>query len=179
MKNFERGGHARRLALVAAGIAALAVVGGVAGARINTTQSIAKGLYWTSAASLQKGAYVVFCPPARDVFEQAKRRGYIGSGFCPGHYGYMMKRVLALEGDAVAIDEVGVHVNGALLPHSTPLAADRAGRPLPRYRLKDGVLRESEVLLMSDASATSFDARYFGPIARTQIRAVIRPVITW
>jgi type IV secretory pathway protease TraF len=32
---------------------------------------------------------------------------------------------------------------------------------------------------MSDVSGTSFDGRYFGPINRSQIKTVIRPVITW
>jgi hypothetical protein len=34
-----------------------------AGARINTTKSIPVGLYWTSSAPVEKGAYVLFCPP--------------------------------------------------------------------------------------------------------------------
>jgi hypothetical protein len=37
--------------------------GYAAGARINTTKSIPVGLYWTSSAPVEKGAYVLFCPP--------------------------------------------------------------------------------------------------------------------
>jgi len=40
-------------------------------------------------------------------------------------------------------------------------------------------LGPSELLLMTDVSPTSFDARYFGPIARDQVTAVIRPIVTW
>jgi type IV secretory pathway protease TraF len=40
-------------------------------------------------------------------------------------------------------------------------------------------LGESELLLMTDRSATSFDARYFGPITREHVKSVIRPVFTW
>ncbi|HZZ03535.1 S26 family signal peptidase [Paraburkholderia sp.] len=40
-------------------------------------------------------------------------------------------------------------------------------------------LGESELLLMTDRSATSFDARYFGPVTSAQVKAVIRPVWTW
>lgn len=169
----------RRLAV--AGVAVLAVLAGVyvAGARVNTTRSIPVGLYWTSSGPVEKGAYVLFCPPQRGVFDEAKERGYIGAGFCEGGYGYMMKRVLAAKDDAVTVADDGVRVNGELLPYSMPIKADKAGRPLPRYQSDSYTLGHFEVLLMSDVSATSFDARYFGPISRAQIKTVIRPVITW
>ena len=117
-----------------AGVATLllAVGGYAAGARVNTTKSIPVGLYWTSSAPVEKGAYVLFCPPQLGVFDDAKERGYIGAGFCLGGYGYMMKRVLAAKDDAVAVDDDGVRVNGELLPLSAPIKADKAGRPLPR-----------------------------------------------
>ena len=79
----------------------------------------------------------------------------------------------------MAVADDGVRVNGELLPLSAPIKADKAGRPLPRYQSSSYTLGNSEVLLMSDVSATSFDGRYFGPINRSQIKTVIRPVITW
>lgn len=164
-----------------AGVTALLLATGgyAAGARVNTTKSIPVGLYWTSSAPVEKGAYVLFCPPQLGVFDRAKDRGYIGAGFCPGGYGYMMKRVLAAKDDAVVVADDGVRINGQLLPLSAPIKADKAGRPLPHYQSNSYVLGNSEVLLMSDVSATSFDGRYFGPISRSQIKTVIRPVITW
>lgn len=149
------------------------------GARINTTKSIPVGLYWTSDKPVEKGAYVFFCPPQVGLFVDAKERGYIGAGFCPGDYGYMMKRILAAKKDVVSISDDGVRVNGQLLPFSTPLKADKAGRPLPRYQAARYTLGNSEVLLMSDVSGTSFDGRYFGPVNLSQIKTVIFPVITW
>ena len=74
-------------------------------------------------------SYVIFCPPKRDVFDVAKERGYIGAGFCPGGYGYMMKRVFAAKDDVVVVADDGVRVNGELLPFSAPLKSDKAGRP--------------------------------------------------
>jgi conjugative transfer signal peptidase TraF len=150
-----------------------------AGARINTSKSIPVGLYWTTDAPMAKGAYVLFCPPQDETFRQARERGYIGAGFCPGDHGYLMKRVAATEHDTVTVTDEGVRVNGELLPWSAPRASDMAGRPLPRYRANDYVLSADEVLLMSDVSATSFDSRYFGPVGRSQLRTAIAPVITW
>lgn len=164
-----------------AGVAVLVLAAGAyaAGARINTTKSIPVGLYWTSGGPVEKGAYVLFCPPQVGVFTEAKARGYIGAGFCPGDYGYMMKRVLAAKDDAVSVADDGVRVNGELLPFSAPRKADAAGRPMPRFQSDRYTLGNAEVLLMSDVSETSFDGRYFGPVNRSQIQTVIRPVFTW
>jgi conjugative transfer signal peptidase TraF len=109
---------------------------------------------------------------------EAKERGYIGAGFCPGGFGYMMKRILAAKNDIVAINDEGVWVNGELLPLSVPRKADIAGRALPQLHVDRYTLGEAELLLMSDVSDISFDGRYLGPVNRSQIKAVIRPVIT-
>jgi len=151
----------------------------VAGARINTSKSIPMGLYWTTSAPMDKGAYVVFCPSPSEVFIEARTRGYIGAGFCPGGFGYLMKRVAATARDTVTVTSQGVDVNGERLRLSMPLAADPAGRPLPRFEVNGYVLGDAEVLLMSDGSPTSFDGRYFGPVSRSQLRGAIKPILTW
>jgi conjugative transfer signal peptidase TraF len=166
-------------AIGGAGIIAIGVLCYAVGARVNTSRSIPLGLYWTSSRPVEKGAYVLFCPPQVSIIAEARRRGYLASGFCPGDYGYMMKKILAAKDDTVTIFDAGVSVNGALLPFSAPLGKDRAGRPLPRYQSTNFIIGNSEVLLMSDVSGTSFDGRYFGPVNRSQIKTVIVPVITW
>jgi conjugative transfer signal peptidase TraF len=159
----------------------LAVVIGcaAAGARINTTASYPVGLYWEVESPLEKGSMVIFCPPQTAVFDEAKARGYIGAGFCPGGYGLVIKKILAVPSDHITVSEQGVCVNGELIPNSKPLHADKAGRPMPHYQVDDYTLGTGQVLLMSDHSALSFDARYFGPVSQSQIRSVIRPVLTW
>jgi conjugative transfer signal peptidase TraF len=166
-------------ALGGAGLLLLGLGCYAAGARINTTRSIPLGLYWTSSNPVEKGAYVLFCPPQVGVFDEARQRGYIGAGFCPGNYSYMMKRVLAAKNDAVSVADDGVRVNGNLLPFSKPFKADKGDRPMPRYQSNSYTLGDYEVLLMTDVSPISFDSRYFGPINRSQIKTVITPVITW
>ena len=159
-------------------VMALATLSYAAGARINTTRSIPIGLYWVSDTEARTGAYVRFCPPDIDAMAMAKQRGYISAGFCPGDYGYIMKHISAVHGDTVTIDSRGVTVNGRLLPFSRPRAVDAAGRPLPGLQASY-TLEADQVLLMSDISNTSFDGRYYGPVNRAQIEAVIKPVITW
>jgi conjugative transfer signal peptidase TraF len=167
------------LAVGSAAVLALGIVCYAAGVRVNTTRSIPVGLYLTSSAPVHKGAYVLFCPPPSAVFDEARQRRYIGGGSCPSGYGYMMKKVLAAKADAIDVADDGVRVNGELLPLSVPLKADKAGRPMPRYQANSFELKNSEVLLMSDVSSTSFDSRYFGPIDVAHIKSVIEPVFVW
>jgi len=149
------------------------------GARVNTTRSIPLGLYWLSERPIGRSEYVLLCPPQIGVMAEAKRRGYLAAGFCPGDYGYMMKKVLAAESDTVAITDDGVFINGVLQPHSIPRSRDAMGRSMPRYQHREFVVGQQEVLLLSDISATSFDGRYFGPVNRSQIQSVIEPIFTW
>ena len=150
-----------------------------AGIRVNTTPSIPQGVYRISDAPIERGAYVIFCPPNAAVFDEARKRGYIGAGFCPGGVGQMMKKVLAAKGDRITVRDDGVRINGDIVPLSVPLNADGAGRPLPRYHPTGEPLPPAEFLLMSDVTDKSFDSRYFGPIHATQIRGVLRPLFTW
>ncbi|MEP6604996.1 MAG: conjugative transfer signal peptidase TraF [Nitrosospira sp.] len=150
-----------------------------AGGRFNSTRSIPVGLYWLTHAPVTKDAYVILCPPESALFDEAKERGYISAGFCPGNYGFMMKRVLASANDRVEIAGEGVRINGVPVPESASMKADKAGRAMPLYPSGTYILRKSELLLMSDRSGNSFDGRYFGPVEFSQIRGVIRPVLTW
>ncbi len=110
---------------------------------VNTTRSIPLGVYLRSDGLIRPGAYVSFCPPRNDIFDTAKKRGYIGAGFCPGGYGYVMKRVAAVGGDVVSVEGGGVRVNGNLLPLSTPRLTDKAGRPMPKQQGQDELAPEN------------------------------------
>lgn len=150
----------------------------ICGARFNTSRSIPIGLYWITKNPIQKGEYVLFCPPQKTIFQKALKRGYIHSGFCPGGFGYMMKRVLASHNDVVSINSRGVWVNNSFVEHSIPHRTDEKARSLPELTLRQVLLKNSELLLMTDQSDLSFDARYFGLIKRSQIKAVILPILT-
>ncbi|MEN5023211.1 conjugative transfer signal peptidase TraF [Pantoea agglomerans] len=158
--------------------AIVAGLGYAVGLRVNTTGSIPVGLYRLTHAPVEKGQYVMFCPPDRPLFREAQKRGYIGAGFCPGGLGDMMKKILAAKGDQVTFTPDGVKVNDVLVPFSKPLNADPSGRILPRLS-GTALLTDGEYLLMTDRSRVSFDGRYFGVVTASQIQAVLKPVITW
>jgi conjugative transfer signal peptidase TraF len=145
----------------------------------NTSPSIPLGLYRATSEGVRVGSFVLLCLPQGGVFEEAYRRGYLGMGVCPGGAGYVMKRVMAAHGDRVDLGDDGVRVNGQPLPDSAPVRFDGAGWPMPHLEATSATLAPDQVLLMSDRFALSFDARYFGPTSRRQIKTVIRPVFTY
>lgn len=145
------------------------------GYRINTTKSIPIGIYKEVINHPQTNDYVIFCPPDNPIFQEARRRNYIDIGLCSGNYGYLMKKIVAIKDDHVTISENGVFINNKMIPFSTPLKTDAKGRKLPLININK-VLDVADVLLMSDVSSTSFDARYYGIIDKKHIRSVIRPI---
>ena len=148
-----------------------------AGLRINGTHSFPIGLYWVIGKQPEKGDLVFVNPPATALFSMAKERGYLNIGFSPTSH--LIKRLVGVPGDRVTIDSAGVEVNGVRLANSAPLAKDGAGRALQFYPVQNYILGPNEVLLMSEYSPASFDARYFGPVQATTIESVLIPIVTW
>lgn len=148
------------------------------GMRFNSTDSYPIGFYWTTDKSEAKGDLVMFCPPDNAVFKEAKKRGYITYGFCEGDYGELLKRLVAIEGDSITVSEEGVFVNEIKIANSKPFIRDSVQQQMPIYRVRDYVLRDGEVLLMSDHNKGSFDARYFGVIKQASIKDVVTPLLT-
>lgn len=145
------------------------------GARINHTDSLPKGLYWTSTKTPGTGDLVQICPPDIDAFRVARDRHYIGYGFCQNSFEPLFKKLVGVAGDTVSIKDEGVFVNGQFISNSKPIHKDGMGRSLEPHYLSNYKLTENEVLLMSDFSPQSFDARYFGPIEKNYISSVIVP----
>ena len=164
--------------VVSVSLFVLSIGAKISGIYINTTPSLPMGFYRIVHEPIVSGAYVAFCPPQNEVFDMAMDRSYINRGDCPGGYGLLLKRVFAQSGDTVSINQAGIFVNGEHLPNSAQLTVDAEGQSLPQYRLQT-VLDDSEYLLLSDVNPQSFDARYFGLIARNQIQQVVRPILTW
>ena len=168
------------IATVAMGfLTVVTITASLSGIRVNSTGSYPRGIYWMTNAPIAKGSLVIFCPADTAVFRQAKERGYITAGFCPGGTGYMIKKIMAAANDRVEMSAMGVAVNGVFLPNSKPMDADLEGRLLSPVKADIKALDDRSVLLMSDYSSKSFDARYFGMMDKSQIISAVRPVWTW
>jgi conjugative transfer signal peptidase TraF len=162
------------VAIVACGLFVFSCFG--FGLRINTTDSVPRGVYQLSNSTELKSNYVLFCPDEREIFSQAIDRGYLHKGFCESGTGYMIKKVVAISGDTISIGDNGVFVNGKLQPFSKPLAQDGAGRELTSFKLSNYKLNNEELLTMTDQNDWSFDGRYYGLIKTGQIKGVLTPV---
>lgn len=173
----------RILAIVFIGMFLAAYALYYAGARINRTHSLPKGIYWVVDKEPERGDTVSFWPRDSEEVREAVRRGYL----IPGPYnksgrkgfGLILKKLMALPGDVISITDTGVFINGTLIPNTIPLAADNIGDPLPTLRFSDYRLADHEALFLSDHLARSFDGRYFGLQDMRQIISVLRPVWVW
>ncbi len=140
------------------------------GFKIIISPSVPMGLWHVEKISrpLRRGDFVWWCPPDTPTFRQARARGYLQPGDCPGNYLHIMKPVAAIPGDTVAITKTGVFVNGKFLKNSVPQAFDNKGRPLigklGRFQIQSGT-----VWLISSFHSHSYDSRYFGPVSIRQV----------
>jgi conjugative transfer signal peptidase TraF len=159
---------------------AVVVIGKLYGIRVPRTDSVPRGVYRTvSTDGFRRGQYVLLCPPDTPVIREARWRGYIAWGGCEQDYAYLLKVLAGQGGDVVSVGDDGVRVNGVLIPHSAPRAVDSRGRPMPLERSGIFTLKSNEYLVMSENRDTGFDSRYFGPVRREQLRAVLVPLWLW
>lgn len=167
-------GSALRLLLVSV-MAALcgASLTGLLGVRINTTDSLPKGIYLITDD--ENAPLVEFCP--QGVFSALSAvRGYRPHGLCPDGAAPLLKPVIAHAGDTVGLAAEGIRVNGKLLPNTEPRRVDTSGRPLPAWSPGVYLVAPGTVWVASTYHPNSFDSRYFGPISLGIIRHRLRPL---
>lgn len=136
----------------------------------NASASAPIGLYrvGTAAAPAPGELVVAWLPgPARRL---AAERRYLPSNV-PA-----IKHVAAVAGARICGIGATLAIDGRTVAHR--LAADRLGRPLPRW---EGcrTLRPGELLLLNPASPASFDGRYFGISRTSDVVGTARPLWTW
>ncbi|WP_415188794.1 conjugative transfer signal peptidase TraF [Rhodomicrobium sp.] len=175
------GSQNRRIGLAAwigaASVSALVAAANHSGYRFNETPSVPVGIWRVLPVNgpLERGQIVSVCPPPTGVFLEAKARGYLSGGSCPGGLEPMLKPIAALEGDVVEHTGEGISVNGRLLPSSVAFPADSRGRLLPKVFAVRLVVNKGEMFLVS-GHGRSFDSRYFGPLPLSVITGVAAPI---
>lgn len=155
----------------------IVLAAGIRGYRTNTTPSEPLGL-WRIASltrSPQIGDRVFVCLPPDDVALAAIERGYLRFGLCEGWSAPLIKTVMALRGNEVAIGR-HVTIDGAILPHSKVQAYDGKGRRMLPH--SGGIIPENHVFLHSPFVG-SYDSRYFGPVPTSQIIGLAEEVFTY
>jgi conjugative transfer signal peptidase TraF len=138
---------------------------------INTSPSVAPGLYLRSLDQPAVGKLVDFCiPPAARAYVLG-RTGNTGDNW------YILKPVIAGPGDHIDATGDWLVINGQRIAPMPP-PTDSRGRPLPVWR-DCRALGADEFFVFSDRIPNSFDSRCYGPIHRRQIETVRRVLITW
>ena len=164
----------RPLLTAAGGVPALFVLCAWTGVRFNTTESLPRGLYITTARETK---LVEFCPP-EPFASFALSRGYRNPGSCPDGGMPLLKPVVAIAGDLVEFSERGIAVNGHFFDNTAPLTTDSCGRPLTPWLFGNYRVAPGTVWVASSYSPKSFDSRYFGPIPVAAIQDHVRPMMT-
>ncbi|WP_244625255.1 conjugative transfer signal peptidase TraF [Rhizobium daejeonense] len=155
----------------------LIVLLGGAGFRVNLTPSEPLGLWRIVDPDrpILVGDLVFICPPDTDAMREARARGYLRFGLCPGRVAPLIKLVVATSGQAIEIaDEV--RVDGRPLPQSRVARVDGHGREMVHY--SGGVVPPGAVFLHSEFPG-SFDGRYFGPLPMDGILGLAQEVWTY
>ncbi len=141
----------------------------------NPSDSVAVGWYRIDPLDHRAGSVsrplpvdsIVLAPLPAKAAALAAQRGYLPARVP------LLKRIGAVAGQEVCIAGGIVHIDG--VPVAAALLADRMGRPLPSWqqcrRLKPG-----ELFLLSTTNPSSFDSRYFGPVAASTVIGIAHPV---
>jgi len=156
------------------------------GVRLCLTPSIPLGVYQTVEGAAPAPGVVVMVCLTEPTASLAAKRGYIARGRptqtgdgCPDGLEPLGKRVLANGGDTVAVADRGLAVNGRPVPRTARLPRDSYGRPLPLYPAGVYVVHAGDLWVVATDSRRSFDSRYFGPLPKRNVLAVLRPILTW
>ena len=137
---------------------------------INTSPSVAPGIYISVDEKPAVGRIVDFRIPARAWPYIRQRTGHMGRNW------YILKPIAAGPGDRVNTMGHWLYINGRKI---APIYThDEKGRLLPHWRA-DCVLGPHEYFVYSSRIWNSFDSRYYGPIRQSQIAAVRVPLLTW
>lgn len=155
----------------------LFAAGWIGGLRVNTTPSEPLGLWrivpLTRAA--RSGETVFVCPPDNVTMRQARQRGYLRPGLCPGGFGPLIKTVIAVAGQRVDVTD-HIAVDRVPIPGSRIMEKDGQGRSL-LHDLSE-MVRPGEVYLHSDFIG-SWDSRYFGPAPESGVLGLAQEVLTY
>jgi conjugative transfer signal peptidase TraF len=147
--------------------------------RVTVTDSSAPaGIDQLIAAPAARGALVAACLPAA-IARVGRARGYLSGGACPADAEPLAKVVGALSGDVVSVAPEAVTVNGVRFSDSRTATHDSTGRSLEHVAWGVHPVAAGDVWLFGFHDARSWDARYFGPIAASNVQGELRPVLTW
>ena len=146
---------------------------------VNISDSEPFGFYLldlSSSKKIRRGDLVAACIPL-DFARLAFRRTYLkASSTCPGHVIPVLKGVYGIPGDLVVLGKDGTVINGQTIPNTRRLEVDTRGNPVPHVNFSEKL---SGYLILAPTYHLSFDGRYFGPVAHSDIIGIVHPLLTF
>ena len=135
----------------------------------NPSVSLIKGYYFTYPIIEPKlHGIVLLCIWDESHVEVLHQLGLpYKSGECRNNTPYLMKQIVAKEGDEIRVSEDGVRVNNYLYKNSRVVQKSRQINLLP-IRFGGFKLKRNEYFVLG-VTPHSYDSRYFGVINREQI----------
>lgn len=136
----------------------------------NPTASEIRGYYITyPAKNYRIGDLVLFCinnPMSIKVLRKLHLPE--AKGACDQNMPYLLKKIVARSSDWIRINSEGVFINDVLYPDSK---SDLSYNGVSLYPLRNinFVLESGQYFLLGDGGAHSYDSRYFGIVAESQI----------
>ena len=150
----------------------------VNGVRINTSPSMALGIYHLSMDQhIKRGSVVAFCLPKKMALVGLKK-GYLHHGTCPGHTNVLLKDVIALPGDEVVLTRNDTHVIGHH-DYFTPRQFTNRQHQRVSQWVHSGVFKRIQGFWVYGRHDPiySWDSRYYGTIKKAYLRGAYHLVI--
>jgi len=147
--------------------------------RLNFSKSYPIGIYQKiDKPTIQKGDMVMLCPKDSPIMQLALSRGYLLKGFCKGGYYPLLKKVIATSGDEITLKKY-LYVNGIKIPNTQRYQHDATMKLLPQPHYTTKILKKSELFVISDHYAKSFDSRYFGTVSQEDVISHMQALYTF
>src|SRR5258706_5407984 len=142
--------------------------------RWNASPSMPRGLYLLVPFPPLPGEMVMACPPPKMACLGVERHYTARGGPCACRSAVLLKYVVAAPRDRITVGPTSVRVNGVPLPGSAQRDRESSGRPAAG--VKAGFLLAPHHFWLAGLDARSWDSRYFGPVPKSAIRGVVRPL---
>ncbi len=133
---------------------------------LNWSASEPAGIYVRVDETVAPGQLIAFRTPASAFPYADQEMAYL-------HSRPILKTIAAGTGDAVCTRGGQLRINGRFMAGIA--GKDRQRRALPRW-VDCRILAADEVFVFSDRTPNSFDSRYYGPIRRSAVLGVYRPL---
>lgn len=138
----------------------------------NVSISEQLGYYLLIPGAVRRNDLVLICvnDSYKHVFNELGLRDVAGQ--CRNGLPYLLKRIAAVAGDRVEVENAGIKINGLLYPNSKQF---NEGRGVKLYPLKLGyshILGKGEYFMLGN-SLHSVDSRYFGVVKSSDIHGKV------